>query len=140
MSEDDFEVIRQAWAAFSRGDVAGFLQHLGPDIEVVPFGAKMEGKLYRGQKGVRQWWEREIDANWQVFETRPEVFRRVGERILVFGHWVARGKTSGVDLDVPATWIVDVCDGKIVHWQTYTDRAEALEALGLPEQDAHADS
>jgi ketosteroid isomerase-like protein len=137
-SEADFEVIRQAWAAFSRGDVEGHLQHLDPDIEVVPFGAKMEGKLYRGHDGVRYWWKREIDANWKVFETRPEVFRPVGEHILVLGRWVARGKTSGVDLDVPATWIVDVRDGKIVRWQTYTDRAEALEALRASERDARA--
>jgi ketosteroid isomerase-like protein len=133
VAEGDFEVIRQAWAAASRGDIPGQLQYLDPDIEVVPFGATMEGRLYRGHEGVRDWWEREITANWKVFETRPETFRRVGERILVFGRWVARGRTSGVDLDVPATWIVDVRDGKIVRWQTYTDRAEALEALGLKE-------
>jgi uncharacterized protein len=130
MSEADFEVIRQAWAAASRGDVAGLLEYLDPDIEVVPFGAEMEGKSYRGHQGVRDWWQFEIDANWEVFETRPEEFRRVGDRILVFGRWVARGKTSGVDLQVPATWIVDMREGKIARWQTYTDRGEALEALG----------
>jgi ketosteroid isomerase-like protein len=131
MSEADFEVIRQAWAGFSRGDVAGLLENLDPDIEVVPFGAKMEGKLYRGHQGVQDWWQHEILANWEVFETLPEEFRRVGDRILVFGRWVARGKTSGVDLQVPATWIVDMREGKIARWQTYTDRGEALAALRL---------
>ena len=131
MSEADFEVIRQAWAGFSRGDVAGLLENLDPDIEVVPFGAKMEGKLYRGHQGVQDWWQREILANWEVFETLPEEFRRVGDRILVFGRWVARGKTSGVDLQVPATWIVDMREGKIARWQTYTDRGEAVAALRL---------
>jgi uncharacterized protein len=131
MSEADFEVIRQAWAGFSRGDIAGLLENLDPDIEVVPFGAKMEGKLYRGHQGVQDWWQQEILANWEVFETLPEEFRRVGDRILVFGRWVARGKTSGVDLQVPATWIVDMREGKIARWQTYTDRGEALAALRL---------
>jgi ketosteroid isomerase-like protein len=131
MSEADFEVIRQAWAAASRGDLAGQLQYLDPDIEIVPFGAKMEGKLYHGHDGVLDWWQDEIDPNWEVFETRPEEFRRVGDRM--FGRWVARGRTSGVDLQVPATWIVDVREGKIARWQTYTDRGEALDALGLEE-------
>jgi uncharacterized protein len=130
MAEDDFEVIRQAWAASSRGDITGQLEYLAPDVEIIPFGASMDGRVDCGHQGVRDWWEREIVANWAVFETRPEEFRRAGERILVFGRWVARGRTSGVDLDVAATWIVDVRDGKIVRWQTYTDRAEALEALG----------
>ncbi len=131
MAEQDFEVIRRAWADFSRGDIDGGLENLDPDIEVIPFGASMEGRAYRGHDGVRDWFEREITPNWRVFETRPEEFRRVGDRILVFGNWVARGRTSGVDLDVTATWIVEVRDGKILRWQTYTDRAEALDELGL---------
>jgi ketosteroid isomerase-like protein len=131
MPEADFEVIRQAWAAGSRGDVEGQLGYLDPDVEIVPFGATMEGRTYLGHEGVRSWWRDEIIVNWAVFETVPEEFRLVGDRILVFGQWIARGRTSGVDLHVPATWIVDVRDGKIVRWQTYTERAEALAALGL---------
>jgi len=131
MPEADFEVIRQAWAVFSRGDIEGQLDYLAPDIEIVPFGARMEGKSYRGHDGVREWWLSEIEPNWAVFQTLPEEFRHVGDSILVFGQWIAQGRTSGVDLHVPATWIVDVNDGKITRWQTYTDRDEAIETLGI---------
>jgi len=31
-------------------------------------------------------------------------------------------------------------EGKVVRWSSYIDRAAALEAVGLPEQDARADS
>ena len=31
-------------------------------------------------------------------------------------------------------------DGLIVHWKLYMSQSEALEAAGLSEQDAHADS
>jgi hypothetical protein len=31
-------------------------------------------------------------------------------------------------------------DGRCVRWHIYADRAEALEAVGLSEQDARADS
>ena len=130
MPEADFEVIQRAWDGFTRGDIEGVLEELDPNVELVPFGAKMEGKSYRGHDGVREWW-REIQANWAEFQTLPEEFRRVEDRILVFGQWIARGRTSGVSLGVAATWIVDVRDGKIVRWQTYTDREEALEALGI---------
>jgi ketosteroid isomerase-like protein len=43
-------------------------------------------------------------------------------------------------LEMPATWVVEVREGKIASWQTFTDRKEAFEAVGLSEQDAHADS
>jgi ketosteroid isomerase-like protein len=131
MSEADFEVIRQACAAFSSGGVEAQLPFLDPDIEIVPFGASMEGKSYRGHDGVRAWVEDEIDPNWTEFQPIPEEFRRVDHRILVFGQWIAVGRTSGVHLKVAATWIIEVRDGKIVRWQTYTDRDEALQALRI---------
>ena len=63
----------------------------------------------------------------------PEKFERVGDRLLVTGRWNARGKESGVDLDVPASWVVEVRDGRIAYWQTYTDHAEARRGAGLDE-------
>ena len=131
MCEPDFEVIRQACAAGSNGDIESMVKSLDVDVELVPFGAMMQGKSYRGHDGVREWWSAEIEPNWAEFQTLPEEFRRVDDRILVFGQWIARGRTSGVHLHVAATWIVDVRDGKIVRWQTYTDRDEALQALGI---------
>ncbi|PWU24779.1 MAG: hypothetical protein C5B48_04655 [Candidatus Rokuibacteriota bacterium] len=129
MPDADFEVIRQAWDACSRGDIEGMVEKLDPDIELIPFGASMQGKAYRGHDGVREWFREEIEPDWAEFQTIPQQFRRVDGRILVFGQWIASGRTSGVHLNVAATWIVDVRDGKITRWQTYTDRDEALEAL-----------
>ena len=128
MPREDFELLRDAWEAFSHHDVEDFLAYVHPDVEVIPFGAAMEGKAYRGHAGVREWWEHEIDANWETFVPHAEGFEDVGDRLVVFGHWVARGRTSGVDLKMQATWVVDIRDGKIARWQTYTDRDEALQA------------
>jgi ketosteroid isomerase-like protein len=131
--DTEIEVIRRAWSAASRGDENAFRLELHPAIEVVPFGAAMEGKSYRGPDEVIRWWREEALANWEIFQTIPEDFRRVGGKILVTGRWHAWGKTSGVELEMPATWIVEVREGKIIFWQTYTDRTEALEAVGLRE-------
>ena len=79
------------------------------------------------------WWDNEIVPSWESFEVIAEDFRRVGNRLLVFGHWRANGRTSGMKLEMPATWVVEVRDGKIASWQTFTDRTEALEAVGLLE-------
>ena len=61
----------------------------------------------------------------------PERFERVGDRLLVTGRWNARGSESGVELDIPATWVVEVRDGKVAYWQTYTDHAQARREIGL---------
>ena len=127
VSREDFEVVRSAWAAFRRRRLEDLLDLLIPDVEVIPFGAAMEGKTYHGHEGVRDWWEREIFANWATFEAHAEHFENVGDRLVVFGHWDARGRTSGVQLHRAATWVVEVRDGKIARWQTYTDRDEAMQ-------------
>ena len=93
----------------------------------------MEGRRYLGHDGIRRWFEQEIWSSWEWFQTIPEDFRLVGDRLLVYGRWRARGKESGIDLEIPATWVVKVTDGKIAGWQTFTDRDEALRSLGLDE-------
>ena len=130
MTDPDFEVIRRTWEAFSRNDEDAFRRELDEEIEVVPFGAAMQGRTYRGPEGVARWWREEVLANWEVFRTLPEDFRRAGGRIVVTGRWCARGRESGVELEMPATWIVVVRDGKIVSWQTFTDRGQALREIG----------
>jgi ketosteroid isomerase-like protein len=130
VADEDFEVIRRAWAALSRDDEEAFFQELAEDVEAVPFGAAMEGKSYRGHEGCRDWLHNEIQASWDYFKVTPEDFRRVGDTILVTGRWHVRGKGSGVELDIPATWLIEVRDGKIGFWQTYTDRSEAMRDAG----------
>ena len=131
MTDDDFEVLRRAWAAVSRNDENGMVKEFHPEIVAVPFGAAMETKAYRGPQEVMGWWRDEILTSWESFQVLPEKFQRVGDKLLVTGRWNARGKESGVDLDVPASWVVEVRDGKIAYWQTYTDHAEARRDAGL---------
>jgi ketosteroid isomerase-like protein len=128
--DDDLEVVRRAWAAASRADADGLSRELHPEVVAVPFGAAMEGKAYRGREEVRNWLRDEILVSWEFFQVHPERFERVGEKLLVTGRWHARGIESGVDLDIPASWVVEVRDGKIAYWQTYTDHAQRRD-IGL---------
>jgi ketosteroid isomerase-like protein len=131
MPDDDFEVVRRAWAATSRSDPDAMYEEWHPEIVAIPFGAAMEGRVYRGRDQVMGWWRDEIRASWDFFEVYPETFQRVGERLFVTGRWKARGRESGVELDIPAAWVIEVRDGKIAYWQTYTDHAQARRDAGL---------
>ena len=106
-------------------------RELSPDVVAVPFGAAMEGRAYRGPDEVVAWLRDEILVSWEFFQVLPERFERVGDRLLVTGRWNARGSESGVELDIPATWVVEVRDGKVAYWQTYTDHAQARREIGL---------
>jgi ketosteroid isomerase-like protein len=131
LADEDIEVVRRVWDAFTRGDEPEFRKELHPDVVAIPFGAALEGKAYRGHEGVLGWWKNEILVTWEQFEVHAEHFERVGDKLLVTGRWKARGIESGVDLDLPATWVVEVRDGKVAYWQTYTDREQARRDIGL---------
>ena len=129
MSQDNVEIARGVHDAFNRRDVAALLGLLDPEVEWVPILAALEGRVYRGHAGVKRW-IKELDTDWEYFETCPEEFRDLGDRVLALGSWRARGRASGVQLEnQPGCWLLDLKDGKVMRQQTYTDRAEAFEAV-----------
>ncbi len=134
MSQDNLEVTRRLIDAYNRGDIPSFIELLDPDVEWIPIMAALEGRVYRGRDGVRLWLE-ELARDWEYFEPCYEEYRDLGDRVLVLGRWRARGRASGVELEnQPATWLYEIKDGRAVRMRTFTDRAEALAAAGLPER------
>jgi len=128
---EEYELVRETWAAFSRADLDAGLERLHPEVEIVPFGAALEGRSYRGRAGVQRWFEEELAAAWERFETIPENYREVGGQLIVYGHWSAQARSTGVEIEMPATWVIEIRDGLISRWETFTDRAEAHRKAGL---------
>jgi ketosteroid isomerase-like protein len=140
MSQENLEVPRRLIDAYNRGDIPSFLQLLDADVEWIPIMAALEGRVYRGREGVRQWLE-DLARDWEYFEPRYEEYRDLGDLVLVLGRWRARGRASGVELEnQPATWLYEIKAGKAMRMQTFTDRGEALKAAGLSEQDARSNA
>ena len=133
MSQVNVEIVRRIFDAFNRRDIAAFLELLDPDVEWVPILAVLEGRVYRGHEEIREW-IKDLAADWEFFEVYYEELRDLGDRVLVSGHWRARGRASGVEVENPGTYLYEIEGGKVVSMRTFTDRAEALEAAGLPEE------
>jgi hypothetical protein len=64
----------------------------------------------------------------------------LGEYVILVGRVVARGRGSGVETTDTDAWVYRLRDGKTVEYRECGTKAEALEAVGLSEQDAHAES
>jgi ketosteroid isomerase-like protein len=129
--EENVELLRQWFKATARGDVASLLEIASPEIEYVPIMAALEGRVYRGHEGVERWIE-ELFEHWETFEPIGEQFYERGNTVIATGCWHARGRASGAPLDnQSATWVVEFRDRTMTRLQTYTSRADALDALGL---------
>jgi ketosteroid isomerase-like protein len=60
-----------------------------------------------------------------------EEFREAGDQVVVLGRLRARGRTSGVDLDVPMGFVWRLRDGKVVYARSFSEQADALRDAGL---------
>jgi hypothetical protein len=132
MSQENVEIVRHAYEAHLRGDYATALAKWHPNAEMD--GRNLpDGGVYRGHDGVRQHIERwaSMWENWTI-----EVDRFIdagGDSVVVLTHERGRNKASGMELDARHAELYTVRDGHIVRWQGFSDRAEALEAVGLSE-------
>jgi ketosteroid isomerase-like protein len=141
MSQENVEIVRQVFESLERRDWDSMAHLFDPNVEQHgTVGGIEEGHVARGLLQVRQVWEKEDDEIWDEHRLEPQEFIDAGDQVVVFQREYQRGKSSGVELVIDTASILDLRGGRIVRMQGYMDRAAALEAVGLSEQDAHADS
>jgi ketosteroid isomerase-like protein len=133
MSRENVDAVTALFAAFAARDFEAAIRVLDPSVEIRPaIVGGPERVVYRGRDGMRQFWA-DVDNAWAEFRITPEEFRELGEDVLVLGKAFARGRGSGISLDTSAAWLAELRNGRIVRFQSFSSRAEALEAAGLEE-------
>jgi ketosteroid isomerase-like protein len=124
------DVVRAAFDAVNRDDLEAGLALMDPEVEFLPLGSVLvEGKPYRGHEGVREW-DRERRALWDL-ELELHVLREIDDLVLVEGAIRTRGHGSGVELDTPVSWVLQLRDGKIVRIEAFLDAEAARAAAGM---------
>jgi ketosteroid isomerase-like protein len=136
MSRENLELIRRGYEAWNSGDAETALAMFALDVEILL--AKDAGAVwgldlretYHGIEGFMQFLADFAEA-WDEFRWEPVEYHDLGDQVLVFIHLTARGRGSGIELDVDMAHLCDVRMGKLVRHETFMDRSEALEAVGL---------
>ena len=134
MSEENAKLM-QAWReAWNAGDMDAVRQFYDPDVVVRPNEDWPERGPFFGREAVMQWLEQLRDT-WDtlVIETISRI--DAGDRIIE--RHISRGTGQGPAYGAEFT---TVRKGKVLYLEFFWDHAEALEAVGLSEQDAYVDS
>jgi ketosteroid isomerase-like protein len=126
MSQENVEVVKQAYDAYVRGDLSGALEYYDADVTFNP----NEELPIRGHGAVRAYLER-WEEPWEDYEVEAEEFIDAADRVVVTVHFKGRGKGSGIEIDARSHHVHALRDGKIVRMDEYTDRNQAFEAAGL---------
>jgi ketosteroid isomerase-like protein len=133
MSQENVEVIREAFGRWNAGDIDFWIEHAQPDVEIRSKYATLEqGGAYRGHEGMREWME-EIHRNFAFFEVATERVHDLGDKVLVLGGVHFRGRASNTEIEYPFGWVCEMRDGKLSGMSFHSSHAEALEAAGLRE-------
>ena len=140
MSQENVEIVRRLIGAWDSGDYSGALDSIDPEIEVnAALQMDLDG-TYRGHAGVAKM----LGVFWAEFEgPRIEIEEAIAagsDDVVVGVRFYGRGKRSGVVIGAPAWHVWRLREGKAVRWRLLRTKQEALEAAGLSEQDAHANS
>jgi ketosteroid isomerase-like protein len=141
MSRENVELARRAYATFGEADLDTFIErYLDPDVEWDDPPEFPSAQTHHGHEGA----ERHLrDLLAEFDKARADTLEVIDcgdDRVLVFVREAGRGKRSGIELDMTVAHLVTFRGGKAARVQVFVDRDQALRAVGLSEQDAHADS
>jgi len=144
MSQENVEVVRRMFDAFTnRGDLQTSAELLDDNIVFDTRGMEWEDedfvRVYFGPEGVRDFWRAWLPV-WSDMRVDVHWIRGVGDRVLVWLHQRQVGRVSGLPVEFFLAWDIQFRDRKIVRVAFFRNEREALEAVGLSEQDAQIDS
>lgn len=90
------------------------------------------GETYRGHEGIVRAAERWAEAS-ETLTIPLEQIVGSGDHLVSIHQMRSRARHTGIEFDIPLAYTWTFRDGKVIHFQSFRDPDEALEAAGLSE-------
>ena len=133
MSDENVEVVRRGIEAFNRRDRDAFVAICDVEVENFPPQEWPENAPIRGAEAIWEFFVEAQDAWDQGSYAWGELIDAGRNKIVAHQLRELHGKSSGAAV-AWSYWVVFTFrDGKVLRWEWFADRAEALEAAGLSE-------
>jgi ketosteroid isomerase-like protein len=134
VSEANLEIVRRSWEAWLRGDLGALASLWDPEVvwDLQHFQDWPESS-YQGVEGVRRFLTEWLEM-WAEYEIEVEqIVPAPDGRVVSLYTTRAKGRQSGLPMVLPMALITTVRNGKVIRFDAYDDRAEALTVVGLRE-------
>jgi ketosteroid isomerase-like protein len=134
MSQENVELVREAFEAFNRGDLEEALERMHPEIEWRTLDAFPDAGTYRGREEVREFWRTWRDT-FRGFRLHLEECLALRQNhVLATFRVSGEGAESGVGVESPAVFqLGEIRDGRVFWVGMFSSESDALEAAGLSE-------
>ena len=143
MSQENVEIARGAFVAWNAGDLDAVFARFHPELVYHPRADEPDPFPHVGRDAYERLIHGFVDAfsevTFEVLELIDAGDHVIASTVL---HVVLRGQESAIGAGVTDTYVFlyELRYGVVVEGWEYKTKQEALEALGLSEQDVHADS
>jgi ketosteroid isomerase-like protein len=137
MSAETLALARTGYQALAAGDLDRVLEIIDPEITLEVHTGRPdlpETQTLHGHAGFRE----NLGSLLEVFEdieVTPESFTDLGEHLIVEVHTVSHGRASGIRIENRIVHIWTIREGKATRFRVFGTRQEALDELGLAEDD-----
>jgi ketosteroid isomerase-like protein len=126
------DVVRKLYAAFETGDVPAVLGLMAPDIvwnEAENF-LYADRNPYKGPQAILEGVFMRIGGDFENFAVKPEEIIESGDTVVMFGRYTGTFKATGKAINLQASHVWRVKDGKVTRFQQYVDTLAAARAAG----------
>lgn len=133
MSDDNVEIIRRGFETMQRDGWQTLFSLIDPEFELTtPPDLAMEPDTYRGEAGLRRYFESFEDAMEDIQIVPEGEFLGAGEKVFVPFRLSARGRETGIEATQHAFQVWTMRAGRGLRVEIFASREQALEAAGLP--------
>jgi ketosteroid isomerase-like protein len=131
MSQENVERVRAGFAAHNRGDIDALIDFYDPDVvfETLLLGT------HHGNEAIRLIYE-ENQKTLSGYDVIPVELIDAGEKVVAVAQTVGAGTVSQIAVDDRFAFVFTFKGNRCVREQAFRNKEEALEAVGLSEQDA----
>lgn len=131
-SSPNVELVKDAYAAFDRGDIDAVVDAMHPAIawheaEHSPWYASGG---HHGPTAVLANVFAHIPEQFEQFGVDPQTFHDAGQTVIVEGRYRAKAATSTGSLDAEVCHVWTIRDGKLAEFHQYTDTWQFAAVIG----------
>jgi ketosteroid isomerase-like protein len=130
MSPANTDLVQRVVQAFNHHDAPALQALCTADVELLPVRAALEDSAYRGPTAVAEMFM-DFDESWDGLNFEIEEVRDADDHVLVTARLRGRGRVTGVAVDARLYPVMSFREGLLAGMRTYTDREDALAAVGL---------
>jgi ketosteroid isomerase-like protein len=133
VSRENVELVRSGIETLRDEGWPALLPLLDPEFEfTTPADLAMEPDTYRGEEGLRRYFESFEDAMEDIRIVPEGDPLDAGDKVFLPFKLSARGKETGIEAEQHAFLVWTLRDGKALRLEIFGSRVDALKAAGLP--------